>query len=60
MFGFAGATAGLVCAYMGITLSLMSGQIMSADAGFYYGAVGAFCGGCCGVIGALGAFLAKS
>ena len=53
IFGFAGATAGLVCAYIGITLSLMSGQITSAEAGFYYVAVGAFCGACCGVIGAL-------
>ena len=53
IFGFAGATAGLVCAYIGITLSLMSGQITSAEAGFYYAAVGAFCGACCGVIGAL-------
>jgi DNA-binding XRE family transcriptional regulator len=53
MFGFAGATAGLVCAYIGIILSLMSGQSTSAEAGFYYAAVGAFYGTCCGVIGAL-------
>ena len=53
IFGFAGATAGLVGAYIGITLSLMSGQITSADAGLYCGGVGAFCGICCGVIGAL-------
>ena len=53
MFGFAGVTVGLVCAYIGITLSLISGQISSADAGFYYGAVGAFCGVCCGLIGLL-------
>ena len=53
MFGFAGATGGLVCAYIGITLSLMSGQITSAEAGFYYAAVCAFCGTCCAVIGAL-------
>ncbi len=53
MFGLAGATVGLVCAYIGITPSLMSGQITSAEAGFYYAAVGAFCGVCCGVIGAL-------
>ena len=53
MFGFAGATAGLFCAYIGITLSLISGQITSADAGLYYGSVGAFCGVCCGVVGAL-------
>jgi hypothetical protein len=53
MFGFVGVTAGLVCAYIGITLSLMSGQVSSADAGFYYGAVGAFCGVCCSLIGVL-------
>ena len=53
MFGFVGATGGLICAYIGITMSLMSGQITSADAGFYYGAVGAFCGVCCGVVGLL-------
>ena len=53
LFGFAGATGGLVCAYIGITLSLMSGQITSADAGVYYGTVGAFCGVCCCVIGLL-------
>ena len=53
MFGFVGATAGLICAYIGITLSLMSGQITSADAGLYYAAVGAFCGICCGLVGLL-------
>jgi DNA-binding XRE family transcriptional regulator len=53
MFGFAGVTLGLVCAYIGITLSLISGQVSSSDAGFYYGAVGAFCGVCCGLIGVL-------
>ncbi len=53
MFGFVGVTAGLVCAYIGITLPLISGQVSSSDAGFYYGAVGAFCGVCCGLIGVL-------
>ena len=53
MFGFVGVTAGLICAYIGITLSLMSGQSTSADAGFYYAAVGAFCGICCGLMGLL-------
>ena len=53
MFGFVGVTAGLVCAYIGITLSMMSGQITSVEAGQYDGAVGAFCGICCGVIGVL-------
>ena len=51
IFGFAGVIGGLVCAYIVITLTLISGQINSADAGFYYGAVGAFCGICCGIIG---------
>jgi hypothetical protein len=53
MFGFAGATTGLVCAYIGITQSLMSGQITSAEAGLYYAAVGAFCGTCYAFIGAV-------
>ena len=53
LFGLAGVAGGFVCAYIGITLSLMSGQITTADAGVYYGAVGAFCGVCCGVSGAL-------
>jgi hypothetical protein len=53
MFGFAGVTLGLVCAYIGITLSLISEQVSSVDAGFYYGAVGAFCGVCFGLIGLL-------
>ena len=50
MFGFAGVTLGLVCAYIGITLSLISEQVSSVDAGFYYGAVGAFCGGLIGLL----------
>ena len=53
MFGFAGAIAGLICAYIGLTFSLMSGQITSADAGVYYGVVGALCGISCAIIGLL-------
>ncbi|MCG8312488.1 MAG: helix-turn-helix domain-containing protein [Pseudomonadales bacterium] len=51
--GFAGVFLGLLGAYTGITMSLISGSINSADAGLYYGGVGAFCGVCCGIIGVL-------
>ncbi len=52
-FGFAGALVGFLSAYVGITLSLISGNISSSEAGFYYGSVGAFCGVCCAMIGVL-------
>ncbi|GAB2523789.1 helix-turn-helix transcriptional regulator [Microbulbifer agarilyticus] len=52
-FGFLGAFIGLLGAYTGITMSLVSGNIEFSDAGFYYGSVGAFCGICCAVIGTL-------
>ena len=52
-FGFIGATTGLVCAYIGITMSFISGHITSSEAGLYYGGVGAFCGICCAIIGIL-------
>lgn len=52
-FGFAGALVGLISAYTGITVSLISGSISTSDAGLYYGGVGAFCGVCCAIIGVL-------
>ena len=52
-FGFAGAVAGLVSAYIGITMSHTSGQITSGEAGLYYGCIGAFCGICCAIVGVL-------
>lgn len=52
-FGFAGAFIGLLGAYTGITMSLISGSISFSNAGLYYGGVGAFCGICCAVIGIL-------
>lgn len=52
-FGFTGAIAGLVSAYIGITISFTSGHITSSDAGLYYGGVGAFCGICCAIIGVI-------
>jgi len=52
-FGFVGAVVGLLSAYAGITLSLISGNISSAEAGFYFGGVGVFCGVCCATIGVL-------
>ncbi|MCP3908150.1 MAG: helix-turn-helix transcriptional regulator [Oceanicoccus sp.] len=50
-FGFAGTAAGLVSAYIGITMSYTSGNITSSEAGLYYGSIGAFCGICCAIIG---------
>jgi len=52
-FGYAGVMAGLVCAYIGITVSFTSGHITSSEAGLYFGGVGAFCGICCAIIGML-------
>ena len=52
-FGFIAAATGLVCAYIGITMSFTSGHITSSEAGLYYGGVGAFCGICCAIIGVL-------
>ena len=52
-FGFTGISTGFVCAYIGITLSLTSGQITSSEAGLYYGGVAAFCGVCYAMIGLL-------
>ncbi|WP_041525018.1 helix-turn-helix transcriptional regulator [Gilvimarinus agarilyticus] len=52
-FGFAGAFIGLLGAYTGITMALVSGSINFSDAGLYYGSIGAFCGVCCAVIGTL-------
>ena len=52
-FGFSGVIAGLVSAYIGISISFASGNITSGEAGLYYGGVGAFCGICCAIIGVL-------
>lgn len=51
--GFADAIGGLVFAYIGITMSFMSGHITSGEAGLYYGWIGAVCGVCCAIIGTL-------
>ena len=51
--GFAGAVAGLVSAYIGITMSYTSGNITSGEAGLYYGSIGAFCGICCAIVGVI-------
>ena len=51
--GFAGALAGLVSAYIGITMAYTSGHITSSEAGLYYGSIGAFCGICCAIVGVL-------
>lgn len=52
-YGFAGAAVGLIGAYIGITLSFISGHITSGEAGIYYGGIGAFCGICCAITGAI-------
>ncbi|MCU7996582.1 helix-turn-helix domain-containing protein [Shewanella glacialipiscicola] len=51
VFGYAGASIGLISAYAAITYSLANHQISYALAGSYYGAIGAFCGICFGIIG---------
>ena len=52
-YGFLGASLGLICAYIGVTHSFVSGYISSGEAGIYYGSLGAFCGICCAIIGVL-------
>ncbi|MDZ7671062.1 MAG: helix-turn-helix domain-containing protein [Gammaproteobacteria bacterium] len=52
-YGLAGAGAGLVSAYIGITVSFTSGGMTSGEAGIYYASTAAFCGLCCAVIGVL-------
>jgi len=51
LYGYYGAGFGLVCAYAGISFSLLNNYISHSSAGLYYGATAAFCGLCCGVIG---------
>ena len=51
--GFSGAFMGLVCAYIGITMSYASGGLTPGEAGLYYGGVGAAWGVSCGIIGVL-------
>lgn len=50
-YGLAGAGVGLVCAYIGITVAFVSGDITASLAGLYYGGSAAFCGFCCAAIG---------
>ena len=50
-YGYAGAVFGLICAYSGISFSLLNNHISYGEAGLYYGATGALVGLCCGVIG---------
>jgi transcriptional regulator with XRE-family HTH domain len=51
IFGFAGAILGLLSAYAGITMSLISNHINFSEAGLYYGGIGASCGIFCAIIG---------
>jgi DNA-binding XRE family transcriptional regulator len=53
VFGFAGAILGLLSAYSGMTMSLMTNYISFSEAGLYYGGIGAFCGMFCAIIGVL-------
>ena len=52
-YGYAGAILGLVGAYTGISLDLISGGMSIGEAGVYYGFVGAIFGICCAAIGLL-------
>lgn len=49
-FGLAGATVGILSAYIGISISFTSGDITSAEAGIHYGSLGALYGISCTVI----------
>lgn len=50
VFGFTGVLIGLLCAYAGITTSLLSNHITLSEAGLYYGVGGAFSGIACSII----------
>lgn len=50
-WGCVGVGCGFVGAYLGISTSLITGQISSAGAGLYYGGVAAFSGLVCSIIG---------
>lgn len=52
-YGYIGAGFGFVCAYAGITLSVVQGGMSIGAAGLYYGSVGAFVGICCGLLSVL-------
>ena len=54
LYGYYGAGLGLMCSYAGTTLALTNGSLSYGQAGVWYGAVGAFVGLCCGIIGILG------
>ena len=57
--GTLGAVAGMVCAYAGITWSLVNGEMPADVAGMSYGIVGAVCGVTCAVIGTFGRWQEK-
>ncbi|ARN73362.1 helix-turn-helix transcriptional regulator [Oceanicoccus sagamiensis] len=50
---FLAVVLGMLCAYTGITHSLINHHISSGQAGLYYGGIAAFCGICSGLIGIL-------
>lgn len=51
--GFRGITVGLICAYIGITFSLITGNMSLGESGAYYGGIAALCGICYAIIGML-------
>ena len=53
IYGYIGAGIGLVCSYSAITYAVFQNPIALGEAGLWYGAIGAFIGITCGVIGFL-------
>ena len=51
--GYLGAALGVLCAFSGISLSLINGYMSYEAAGIYFGSVGAAGGICCAAIGVL-------
>lgn len=43
-FGMLGNTLGFICAYLGITYSLITGNLKGLEAGIWYGGIALFCG----------------
>jgi transcriptional regulator with XRE-family HTH domain len=51
--GYLGSALGVLCAFSGISLSLINGYMSYEAAGIYFGSVGAVGGICCAAIGVL-------
>ncbi|PCI75301.1 MAG: transcriptional regulator [SAR86 cluster bacterium] len=59
-WGIFGNTVGLVCAYTGITYSVISGNLRGLEAGLWYGGIALFCGLTYVVITLLSEFFRKN